>query len=939
MFADWQATLSKSLRVVAFVIAVPLLATTAQAAILDASWTAPTTNVDGTPLTDLASYRVYYGTSPTPCPGTSFVQVPSATPSPAPNTTVNHRLTGLASGTTYFVSVTAVDTSGNESACLSPAQSAVARLEFSVSPSGTIAFGNVAIGSTADQTVTVQNTAGGTVTGTITTSAPFSVVSGASFTLTGTGATHTATVRFAPVVAAAVTANLTVSAGGSSVSRVLSGTGLADATAPTVAITTPTSAGTFTTTSASINIGGTASDNIAVTQVTWTNNRGGSGTATGTTNWSAAGITLQPGTNVLTVTARDAANNTATATLTVTFTDTTAPTVTITAPTTAATFTTSSASINLAGTASDNVGVTQVSWSNNRGGGGTATGTGNWTVTGAALQPGANVLTVTARDAANNTASATLTVTFTDTTAPTVTLTAPAAGATVGGTLTVTAGATDNVGVVGVQFRLDGANLGAEVTAPPFAVSWNTTASVNGSHSLTAAARDAAGNTATSAAVVVTVSNVAPPVISGVTVSGITSTSATISWTTDTLSDTQVEFGPTTAYGSTAGTVTLVTSHMQTLNGLAPNTTYQFRVKSRDAVGNLSTSGNFSFTTLPDASTGLLAHWMFNDGRGTSAADSSGNGHTGTLSSGASWTPGIMQQALALDGQAGFVSVPHADALNAYPISISGWIRTSSTTGTRGILNKLVPGVANGYRFFMSDGNLCAEYFRSAAAFVSDGTACALAAAGYADGQWHHVVFVVDALGGRIYVDGVQRASRGWTGTSGAPNSGQPITIGDDGGTSGFFAGTIDDLRIYGRALSAGEVSGLYGSVGGGGGGTGAPTVSGVAVTAVNQTSATVVWSTNIPSDSQVEFGTSAAYGATTPLDTAFVTLHSRMLTGLQPGTMYHFRVRSRDAAGNLAVSGDATFRTPDMVRVVQQQQRKKSNKNWFDDFLDLFLK
>jgi hypothetical protein len=94
-----------------------------------------------------------------------------------------------------------------------------------------------------------------------------------------------------------------------------------------------------------------------------------------------------------------------------------------------------------------------------------------------------------------------------DTTPPTVSITAPANGATVSGTTTVSASASDNVGVVGVQFKLDGANLGAEVTTAPYSISWNTTTASNGSHTLTAVARDAAGNTTTSAAVTVTVSN------------------------------------------------------------------------------------------------------------------------------------------------------------------------------------------------------------------------------------------------------------------------------------------------------------------------------------------------------------------------------------------------------------------------------------------------
>jgi len=81
----------------------------------------------------------------------------------------------------------------------------------------------------------------------------------------------------------------------------------------------------------------------------------------------------------------------------------------------------------------------------------------------------------------------------------------------VSGTVVVSASASDNVGVAGVQFKLDGANLGAEATSAPYSVSWDTTATANGTHTLTAVARDAAGNSATSGAVTVTVSNIALP--------------------------------------------------------------------------------------------------------------------------------------------------------------------------------------------------------------------------------------------------------------------------------------------------------------------------------------------------------------------------------------------------------------------------------------------
>src|SRR5207302_7538160 len=84
---------------------------------------------------------------------------------------------------------------------------------------------------------------------------------------------------------------------------------------------------------------------------------------------------------------------------------------------------------------------------------------------------------VKSRDAAANLAtSGDFTFTTLDGTAPTVSITAPSAGATVTGSVTVSANAADNVGVVGVQFKLDGANLGTEDLSAPYSTSWDTTA-------------------------------------------------------------------------------------------------------------------------------------------------------------------------------------------------------------------------------------------------------------------------------------------------------------------------------------------------------------------------------------------------------------------------------------------------------------------------------
>ncbi|MGH8737393.1 MAG: Ig-like domain-containing protein [Burkholderiales bacterium] len=196
--------------------------------------------------------------------------------------------------------------------------------------------------------------------------------------------------------------------------------------------------------------------------------------------------------------------------------DTTPPSVSISSPASGATV---SGTINITANASDNVGVAGVQFQLDGANAGaedtTAPYSVPWDTTKAS--DGSHTITAVARDAAGNrSTSAPVTVTVSngsssDTTPPTVSISSPASGATVSGTITVSANASDNVGVAGVQFQLDGANAGSELTAPPYSVPWDTTKASDGSHTITAVARDAAGNRATSAPVTVTVSNNAPP--------------------------------------------------------------------------------------------------------------------------------------------------------------------------------------------------------------------------------------------------------------------------------------------------------------------------------------------------------------------------------------------------------------------------------------------
>ncbi len=98
--------------------------------------------------------------------------------------------------------------------------------------------------------------------------------------------------------------------------------------------------------------------------------------------------------------------------------------------------------------------------------------------------------------------------------------------------MTLSANASDTVGVAGVQFKVNGVSVGAEDTSSPYSISWDSTATSSGSKSIVAVARDAAGNRATSTAVTITVDNTAP-VVSSISSGTPGSTTATITWTTD----------------------------------------------------------------------------------------------------------------------------------------------------------------------------------------------------------------------------------------------------------------------------------------------------------------------------------------------------------------------------------------------------------------------
>jgi len=191
--------------------------------------------------------------------------------------------------------------------------------------------------------------------------------------------------------------------------------------------------------------------------------------------------------------------------------DTQPPTVSISAPASGATLT---GTVSVTASASDNVGVTKVEFYLD--GALKSTDTTSpyaWSFDTTTAANGSHTLSAKAYDAAGNVGTSTsvsVTVSNTtggDTTPPTTSVTAPANGATVSGTVTVTATGSDNVGVTKMEIYIDGTLRTSNTNATSISYSWNTTTFANGSHTIVSKAYDAANNVGTSATITVTVSN------------------------------------------------------------------------------------------------------------------------------------------------------------------------------------------------------------------------------------------------------------------------------------------------------------------------------------------------------------------------------------------------------------------------------------------------
>lgn len=310
-----------------------------------------------------------------------------------------------------------------------------------------------------------------------------------------------------------------------------------------------------------------------------------------------------------------------------------------------------------------------------------------------------------------------------------------------------------------------------------------------------------------------------PPVVSALTpepwVAGVV-----IAWKTDLPADTLLEYGMSTEYGQSASDPDLRTAHAASLEGLAPATTYHFRIRTRDEYGNTTFTDDQTFTTLPigQLPPGAVGFWNFDGLGGTAVNDVTGTGNTGARSGGTQATTArdpSRGDSLHFNGSDGRVRVSRNLSLEPVAFTLSGWVKlvlgadqASWVTIIKKDYADDTPPIFGSYSLSISPAGKTnvLSFFTGHAGGDNDELD---APSALATGRWIHVAGTYDPVTGekRLYIDGALVASR----TLKRPIAYDPTSAGDlymgqDPGPGEAFYGDVDDVGIWPRALALNEI-------------------------------------------------------------------------------------------------------------------------------------
>lgn len=221
-------------------------------------------------------------------------------------------------------------------------------------------------------------------------------------------------------------------------------------------------------------------------------------------------------------------------------------------------------------------------------------------------------------------------------------------------------------------------------------------------------------------------------------------------------------------------------------------------------------------TAGSDFTTGLVGWWKLNEGSGTSTADATGNGNTGTLTNGPTWGTGPNSTGdVVFDGSNDYIAIANEanfDFDRTAAFSISAWIKWNATgSGSQYFFSKAATsGNEEGILFGVDYDNARLRSFL----VNSSGSAigCATANSSLSSGSWHHCVLTYDGSSDgthiKIYIDNGTAVTGGAGTLTGSILNANPAWIGRSGST--FYKGEADDVRFYNIELTSGNVATLY---------------------------------------------------------------------------------------------------------------------------------
>ncbi len=374
----------------------------------------------------------------------------------------------------------------------------------------------------------------------------------------------------------------------------------------------------------------------------------------------------------------------------------------------------------------------------------------------------------------------------------------------------------------------------------------------------------------------------------------LTANEALIIWTTSAPADAEVEYGLTTRYGShTTIDASLGLAHGVLIDTLQPATTYHYRIKSHDALGNLVTSEDHTFTTLAAAPSTI------------------------TLST----PPVIEEAAVSTEVSTATITWTTNELANSqieYGLT-SSYGSQSTLNGAFALthtvfLTDLEPNTTYHYRIRTADAGgrltMSSEATFATAASLG-GSSVTLPSLG--DTETSALTASSALITWMTSVPTDAQIDYGLTTSYGSHSTiDTSLSLEHSITLSGLSADTTYHYRVRSVDASGNHVVSPDETF------TTlelptdqtAPVLSSVTVTRVGTSSATVTWTTDDASTARVQYGETTAYGVFTDLDPTPGTTHSATITGLFPDTAYHFNVQSDDSAGNRAISVDQIFRT-----------------------------